>query len=139
MNVEYENLISSGKFVSGTKRSLYEKAKTPHGTIQAGDIVVWNDPDTPSYHNENYTQQLFIGKVKHCFDIEGSELELSTSMPIGRIDMDNITFISGMDIRYYPDGHQCDSKFIDQFMNSNYNKWMSVAWTFDGDFVKDGE
>jgi len=24
-------------------------------------------------------------------------------------------------------------------MNSDYNKWMSVAWTFDGEFVKDGE
>ena len=138
MNVEYQKFISSGTFVSGKKRSLYEKAKTPYGTIQKGDFVVWDDPDV-SYHNENYTQQLFIGKVKKCFDIEGSDLQLSTTMPIGRIDMDHITFISGMDIRYYRDGNKCDSKFIDQFMNSNYNNWMSVAWTFDGDFVKDGK
>lgn len=138
MKVTYENLISSGTFVSGTNRSLYEKAKTPHGTIQKGDIVVWQDPDIP-YHEENYTSQLFIGKVKKLFDIEDQELEMSTTMPLGRIDMDHITFISGKDIRYHSNGHESDSKFIDQFLNSNYEKYMCVAWTFGGKFIKEGE
>jgi len=138
MHVNYKEHVNSSSFVSGTEYRTFKKAEIPQGTIQMGDIVVWKDPDV-SYNNEDYTQQLFIGEVKRIYDIEDRDMEISISAPIGRISMQNITAISGREIYYYRDGHKCDMKFVDQFLNSDYHKYMSVAWTYEDEFVKDGK
>jgi hypothetical protein len=135
--MEYQNLLKSGKFVSGRKRDIYEKVKTPHGILQKGDIVVWEDPDC-AYHNEDITQQLFVGYVDKVYDIEDSDLEFSITAPLGRIDMRYTRFISGKEIYYYENGHKHDSKFILQFINSDYEDYMTVKWDIEGNFHKDG-
>jgi len=117
---------------------IYESVDTERGTIQKNDLVVWSDPDC-HYHDENVQTSLFIGFVEKVYKVTGrhdnydTKPELGTSMPLGRIPIDrNLTAISGKEIYDYIDGHKCDMKFIDRFLNSQYENYMNIEYTLSG-------
>ena len=130
---EYYNQI--GKVPVG---EVYESVKTDRGVINKGDLVVWSDPDSMS-HNESVTDSLFIGFVEKVYKRPNGP-ELGLSCPLGRISIDrHLTAISGMQIYDYTDGHKCDMKFIDRFLNSDYEDYMNVEYTLSGDIRVSGE
>lgn len=125
---------------------VYEGVTVDIGTISKGDVIVWEDPDTPSYHDENVETSLFIGFVEKIYKFMGKnndrdpEPQLGVSCPLGRIPIDNyVRAISGMQIYHYENGHECDMKFVDRFLNSNYENYMQVEYTMSGDIQVSGE
>jgi hypothetical protein len=114
----------------------YESVKIPNvGTIMQGDIVVWSDPDC-HYHDESVMESLYIGTVNKVY--KRDEPELGTSLPVGRLSIDqNMKAISGLRINRNIDG--ASAKFVDQFLNSEYEKYMNIEWTRSGDVRVSGE
>jgi hypothetical protein len=114
----------------------YESVKIPNvGTIMQGDIVVWSDPDC-HYHDESVMESLYIGTVNKVY--KRDEPELGTSLPVGRLSIDqNMKAISGLRINRNIDG--ASAKFVDQFLNSDHEKYMNIEWTRSGDVRVSGE
>jgi hypothetical protein len=114
----------------------YESVKIPNvGTIMQGDIVVWSDPDC-HYHDESVMESLYIGTVNKVY--KRDEPELGTSLPVGRLPVDrNMKAISGLRINRNIDG--ASAKFVDQFLNSDHEKYMNIEWTRSGDVRVSGE
>ena len=117
---------------------VYESVTTDRGVINRGDIVVWSDPDC-HYQDENVHTSLFIGYVNKVYKRpDGPELGLSC--PLGRVSIDrNLTAISGKQAYDYVDGHECDMKFIDRFLNSDYKEYMNVEYMNSGSTRVSGE
>lgn len=127
---EYHNQI--GEVRVG---ETYESVTIEEGTINKGDIVVWSDPDC-AYHSEDVMTSLFIGRVDKVY--KRDEPELGVSCPIGRISIDrNLKVVSGEEI--YRDIDGGTMKFVDRFLSSEYEKYMNVQWTRNGDFRVSGE
>jgi len=130
MSAEYHNQI--GEVPVG---KLYESVTIEGGTINKGDVVVWSDPDC-AYHSEEVMTSLFVGFVEKVY--ERDEPELGVTTPLGRLEVDNnMKAISGEEIRRDLDGSSM--KFVDRFLNSEYEKYMNVQWTRNGDFKVSGE
>lgn len=135
---EYHNQI--GKVPIG---DVYEGVTVDIGTISKGDVIVWEDPDIPSYHDENVHTSLFVGFVEKVYEFNSgnehrdSDPQLGVSCPLGRLSIDNnLKAISGMQIYH---GDKADMKFVDRFLNSNYDKYMNVEYTMSGDIQVSGE
>lgn len=117
----------------------YQAVEIDKGTIEVGDIVVWSDPDC-HYHDESVSESLFIGFVESIYkmDRDDSEPQLGTSFPLGRISIDHhLKAVSGEEIYLNRDG--ASAQFVDRFLNSEYEKYMNVEWTRNGDFRVSGE
>jgi hypothetical protein len=114
----------------------YKSVNIPNvGTIMQGDIVVWSDPDC-HYHDDSVLDSLFIGTVEKVY--KRDEPELGTSLPLGRLAVDrNMKAISGRKINRNIDG--ASMKFVDRFLNSEYEKYMNIEWTRNGDVRVSGE
>ena len=137
MKPEYHN--KTGEVPVGEK---YESVTIEEGTINIGDVVVWEDPDA-HFYDETILTSLFVGTVENIYGIDYSfederELELGISAGVGRISIDsNLRVLSGEEIYMFHD--KADVKFVDRFLNSNYKKYMQIEWTRSGDCRVSGE
>ena len=114
---------------------VYEKVVTEEGIVQKGDIVVWSDPDA-GIRNEEIIESLFIGYVQKIYKRDNPELGLTC--PIGRVEIDrNLKAISGKEINL--DRDEASMKFVENFLNSNYDKYIVVERTRNGDIEVSGE
>jgi len=115
---------------------IYESVNVPEvGTIKKGDIVVWSDPDC-HFHDESVKESLFVGTVNKVY--KRKEPELDTTIPVCRLSIDrNLKAVSGLRINRDTDG--ASMKFVDRFMNSDYEKYMNIEWTRSGDVRVSGE
>ena len=137
MQTEYHNHVTSVG-VGDT----FESATIEDGTINVGDVVVWEDPDV-HFHDESVLTSLFVAFVDKIYEVDyssknESELELGISAPVGRVAIDNnLRVLSGKEIYMFRD--KADAKFVDRFLNSKYEKYMNIEWTRNGDFRVSGE
>lgn len=130
MNPEYHGQI--GEVPVG---KTYKSVTIEEGTVSVWDIVVWEDPDAP-FHDEKITTSLFVGFVKRIY--KRDEPELGTSCPLGRIAIDqHVKALSGKEIHLNRDG--ASMKFVDRFLSSQYEIYMNIEWTRNGDFRVSGE
>jgi len=139
MNPEYHNYIDTVPI--GEK---YESVTIEQGTINLGDILVWEDPDA-GHDDETVTISLYVAPIEAIYRFTGknddreAQLEFGIPAGVGRIDMRYICAISGKEIQYQQSGHKCDVKFIDRFLSSDYDRYMNIEWTRSSDCRVSGE
>ena len=118
---------------------IYESVSIDEGIVNVGDVIVWEDPDA-THHDESILTTLFVGVVEKVYHMnyDHRDVELGTSCPVGRLAIDNhMKVISGEEIYRNIDG--ASDKFVNQFLNSGYEKYMQIDYTMDGDCEITGE
>jgi len=138
MQAEYHNHVQSVGI-----GNVYESVTIEEGTIHQGDVVVWEDPDA-HFRDESVLTSLFIGFVEDIYEVdcsierERTLLEFGTSFSVGRVSIDNnLRVLSGEEIYICRD--KADAKFMDRFLSSDYERYMNIQWTRNGDVRVSGE
>lgn len=111
-----------------------------NGEIEAnpGDVVVWYDPDAGQHAGECefIHESIYVGFVKGVYAVdysfeEGYSVELDTTMPLGRIDIDGpYTAVIGENYRGEIPviGKDATQRYADRFLNSDYDYYYHEDW-----------
>lgn len=117
----------------GTK---HESATLPDGRrIDEGDIAVHEDEIDERDLDDGIHSRAYVGRVEGVLDPErGGEPEVFVSAGVGRVAASELE-VSGRASRVDPQTGL--AKFVDQFLNSEYEDEMVIEW--GDDIGPDGE
>lgn len=110
----------------------YERYDGDMGTVEVGDIVVWEDPDAGMHVGECelISSSEYIAKVTdvYAFDAdytEGVEVEIGVSAPFGRLPLSDV-YVCGRD-----DPSDWRASRADMLLSSEYDEWVNYEYHMD--------
>lgn len=113
---------------------LYEESTIDGRTVRKGDIAAHNDRDIDHRDaDRGVHSRLFVGVVEGILDPEyQDEPQIFSTMPAGKLDASDVHVSGEGSLIPKETGMQ---KFVEQFLNSEYEKYMVMEWgeDIDGD------
>ena len=87
-NITISELGQENTFVSGNKNWRIDWAKYKGKVFEKGVTVKWRDPDA-----QRGEQKVYEGKIEWLIIIDDGSVQMATDMPLGRLDVDQVTFV----------------------------------------------